>query len=54
MLVLAAFRHVRENIDELDGQNGINETDLIFLKGLMDSPVMKNLVKVLYYFVTYI
>ncbi|XP_019867829.1 protein PALS2 isoform X1 [Aethina tumida] len=42
----AAFRHVRENIDELDGQNGINETDLIFLKGLMDSPVMKNLVKV--------
>ncbi|KAJ8920583.1 hypothetical protein NQ315_004722 [Exocentrus adspersus] len=42
----AAFQHVRENIDDLDGKNGINETDLIFLKGLMDSPVLTNLVKV--------
>lgn len=42
----AAFQHVRENIDELEGKNGINETDLLFLKGLMDSPVMKSLVKV--------
>ncbi|XP_018569320.1 uncharacterized protein LOC108909461 [Anoplophora glabripennis] len=41
----AAFQHVRENIDDLDGKNGINETDLIFLKGLMDSPVLTNLVK---------
>ncbi|XP_065163381.1 protein PALS2 isoform X3 [Atheta coriaria] len=42
----AAFQHVRDNIDELDGTDGINETDLVFLKGLMDSPVFQNLVKV--------
>ncbi|KYB27656.1 hypothetical protein TcasGA2_TC033081 [Tribolium castaneum] len=41
-----AFRHVRESIEYIDGTSGINETDLIFLKGLMDSPIMKNLVKV--------
>lgn len=44
--VSAAFQHVRDNIDELDGTDGINETDLVFLKGLMDSPVFQNLVKV--------
>lgn len=44
--ITAAFEHVRDNIDELDGKCGIDETDLIFLKGLMDSPVMKSLVKV--------
>nr|XP_015835285.1 PREDICTED: MAGUK p55 subfamily member 6 isoform X3 [Tribolium castaneum] len=43
---LDAFRHVRESIEYIDGTSGINETDLIFLKGLMDSPIMKNLVKV--------
>lgn len=37
---------MRDNIDELGGKNGINEMDLIFLKSLMDTPVMKNLVKV--------
>lgn len=37
---------MRDNIDELDEKNAINETDLIFLKGLMDSPVLHNLVKV--------
>ncbi|XP_068904760.1 protein PALS2 isoform X1 [Tenebrio molitor] len=43
---LDAFQHVRESIEYIDGTSGINETDLIFLKGLMDSPIMKNLVKV--------
>ncbi|CAG9768567.1 unnamed protein product [Ceutorhynchus assimilis] len=42
----AAFQHVRDNIDNIERKNGINETDLIFLKGLMDSPVLKSLVKV--------
>ncbi|XP_060518307.1 protein PALS2 isoform X2 [Cylas formicarius] len=43
-----AFQHVRDNIGDLDAdvQNGFNETDLIFLKGLMDSPVIKSLVQV--------
>ncbi|XP_030748146.1 MAGUK p55 subfamily member 6 isoform X2 [Sitophilus oryzae] len=42
----AAFQHVRETFEDLDSKSGINETDLIFLRGLMDSPVLKNLVKV--------
>ncbi|XP_049802744.1 protein PALS2 isoform X2 [Schistocerca nitens] len=42
----AAFQHVRDNIEELNGRVGANDTDLIFLKGLMDSPVMRSLVKV--------
>lgn len=46
-IVTAAFQHVRDNIDELDGKNGINEMDLIFLKSLMDTPVMQSLVKVI-------
>ncbi|KDR14827.1 MAGUK p55 subfamily member 6 isoform X2 [Zootermopsis nevadensis] len=42
----AAFMHVRENIEDLNGRVGANDTDLIFLKGLMDSPIMRSLVKV--------
>ncbi|XP_044740601.1 protein PALS2 isoform X2 [Chrysoperla carnea] len=42
----AAFNHVKDNITELNGRAGANETDLIFLKGLMDSSVLKSLVKV--------
>jgi hypothetical protein len=44
--VAAAFQHVRENIEDLNGRVGANDTDLIFLKGLMDSPIMRSLVKV--------
>lgn len=45
----AAFQHVRDNIDGLNGTAGIQDTDLIFLKALMDSPVMRGLVKVRIY-----
>ncbi|KAK9731948.1 Variant SH3 domain [Popillia japonica] len=39
--------HIKNNIKELnEGINGINETHLIFLKGLMESAVMQSLVKV--------
>lgn len=48
-LFQAAFEHVRDNIDELDGKFAVDETDLIFLKGLMDSPVLQSLVKVIYF-----
>ena len=37
---------MRENIEDLNGRVGANDTDLIFLKGLMDSPIMRSLVKV--------
>lgn len=42
---LAAFQHVRENIEDLNGRVGARDTDLIFLKGLMESPVLSCLVK---------
>ncbi|XP_020277840.1 MAGUK p55 subfamily member 6 isoform X3 [Pseudomyrmex gracilis] len=40
----AAFMHVRDNIDELG--KVADDTDLLFLKGLLDSPVVTSLVKV--------
>ncbi|XP_015174510.1 PREDICTED: MAGUK p55 subfamily member 6 isoform X2 [Polistes dominula] len=40
----AAFMHVRENLEELG--KVANDTDLLFLKGLLDSPVVNSLVKV--------
>ncbi|KAG8193351.1 hypothetical protein JTE90_022980 [Oedothorax gibbosus] len=43
---LAAFQHVRENIEDLNGRVGARDTDIIFLKGLMESPVVSSLVKV--------
>ncbi|KAF7404521.1 hypothetical protein HZH66_003427 [Vespula vulgaris] len=42
--VPAAFMHVRENLEELG--KVANDTDLLFLKGLLDSPVVTSLVKV--------
>ncbi|KFM80756.1 MAGUK p55 subfamily member 6, partial [Stegodyphus mimosarum] len=41
-----AFQHVRENIEDLNGKVGARDTDIIFLKGLMESPVVSSLVKV--------
>ncbi|XP_074025435.1 MAGUK p55 subfamily member vari isoform X2 [Leptinotarsa decemlineata] len=40
-----AFQYSQEK-DDSDGENGINETDLLFLKELMDSPVFNRLVRV--------
>lgn len=45
LIVPAAFMHVRENIEEL-GKVAVDDTDLLFLKGLLDSPVVNSLVKV--------
>ncbi|KAK0076829.1 hypothetical protein PV326_010500 [Microctonus aethiopoides] len=45
LIVPAAFMHVRENIEEL-GKVTVDDTDLLFLKGLLDSPVVNSLVKV--------
>ncbi|XP_075211320.1 MAGUK p55 subfamily member vari isoform X2 [Lycorma delicatula] len=42
----AAFEHVRENMDQLNGKVGATETDLIFLKSLLDGEILQNLVKV--------
>jgi hypothetical protein len=43
-VLAAAFHHVRENLDDLDGT--ANETDLVFLKGLLDNPAVKQMIKV--------
>ncbi|XP_076374125.1 protein PALS2-like isoform X2 [Tachypleus tridentatus] len=40
-----AFQHVKNNIEGLNGRCGVQDTDLIFLKGLMSSAVMSSLVK---------
>jgi len=45
-LIAAAFQHVRDNLDELEGAN---ETDLVFLKGLLDNPAVKQLIQVSVY-----
>ncbi|XP_066954191.1 protein PALS2 isoform X9 [Macrobrachium rosenbergii] len=42
----AAYEHVVERMGELNGTADAHHTDLLFLKGLMDSPIMKSLVKV--------
>lgn len=44
-MLTAAFQHVRENLEELNDV-GANETDLLFLKSLLDSPTMRSLIKV--------
>ncbi|XP_064466218.1 protein PALS2-like isoform X1 [Ornithodoros turicata] len=41
----AAFQHVRENIDDLNGKVEARDTDIIFLKGLMESPVVHSIVQ---------
>lgn len=40
----AAFQHVRDNLSDLE--NAANETDLVFLKGLLDNPAVKEIIKV--------
>lgn len=39
-----AFQHVKDNITETDG--AVSETDLVFLKGLLESPAVKQMIKV--------
>jgi hypothetical protein len=46
LFVSAAFQHVRESLSDLVDSTGAQDTDLIFLQGLMDSPVVCSLVKV--------
>lgn len=43
---LDAYQHVKENLSELNGKAGANETDLVFLRGLLDSTAVTQLIKV--------
>lgn len=46
MIVTAAFQHVRDNMDEINYHVKAKETDIIFLKTLMDNPTVESLIKV--------
>lgn len=46
LFVIAAFQHVRDNMDEINNHVKAKETDIIFLKNLMDNPTVKSLIKV--------
>jgi hypothetical protein len=41
-----AFQHVRENFSELESVAVANDTDLVFLKGLLDNPAVSQLIQV--------
>uniref|UniRef100_A0A182XL98 L27 domain-containing protein n=1 Tax=Anopheles quadriannulatus TaxID=34691 RepID=A0A182XL98_ANOQN len=42
----AAFQHVRENLTDLNGRSEANETDLVFLQGILANPAVTQLIKV--------
>jgi hypothetical protein len=46
LFVTAAFQHVRDNMDEINNQVKAKETDIIFLKTLMDNPTVEKIIKV--------
>ncbi|KAL1378922.1 hypothetical protein pipiens_015270, partial [Culex pipiens pipiens] len=41
----AAFQHVRENLDDLNGKSEANETDLVFLQGILENPAVTQVIK---------
>ncbi|XP_035905260.1 MAGUK p55 subfamily member 6 isoform X2 [Anopheles stephensi] len=42
----AAFQHVRENLTDLNGRSEANETDLVFLQGILANPAVTQLIKI--------
>ncbi|XP_053666298.1 protein PALS2 isoform X1 [Anopheles marshallii] len=42
----AAFQHVRENLTDLNGRPEANETDLVFLQGILANPAVTQLIKI--------
>lgn len=48
--ISAAMQQVLDNLTELPSSTGAEEIDLIFLKGIMENPIVKSLAKV-YWFI---
>lgn len=48
--ITAAMQQVLDNLTELPSSTGAEEIDLIFLKGIMENPIVKSLAKV-YWFI---
>ncbi len=42
----AAMQQVLDNLGELPATTGAKDIDLIFLKGIMESPIVRSLAKV--------
>ncbi|XP_058061560.1 protein PALS2 isoform X1 [Anopheles bellator] len=42
----AAFQHVRDNLTERNGRSEANETDLVFLQGILANPAVTQLIKI--------
>ncbi|XP_055632984.1 protein PALS2 isoform X2 [Toxorhynchites rutilus septentrionalis] len=42
----AAFQHVRENLEDLNGKSEANETDLVFLQGILENPAVTQIIKI--------
>uniref|UniRef100_A0A8D8BZC5 MAGUK p55 subfamily member 6 n=1 Tax=Culex pipiens TaxID=7175 RepID=A0A8D8BZC5_CULPI len=42
----AAFQHVRENLEDLNGKSEANETDLVFLQGILENPAVTQVIKI--------
>ncbi|XP_052894341.1 protein PALS2 isoform X3 [Anopheles moucheti] len=42
----AAFQHVRENLTDLNGRPEANDTDLVFLQGILANPAVTQLIKI--------
>ncbi|XP_058818233.1 uncharacterized protein LOC131681453 isoform X4 [Topomyia yanbarensis] len=41
----AAYQHVRDNLEDLDGKTEANETDLVFLQGILENPAVTQMIK---------
>ncbi|XP_065080151.1 protein PALS2 isoform X2 [Ochlerotatus camptorhynchus] len=42
----AAFQHVRENLEDLNEKSEANETDLVFLQGILQNPAVTQMIKI--------
>nr|XP_029714933.1 uncharacterized protein LOC115258720 isoform X1 [Aedes albopictus] len=42
----AAFQHVRDNVEDLSEKSEANETDLVFLQGILQNPAVTQMIKV--------
>ncbi|EAT38136.1 AAEL009941-PA [Aedes aegypti] len=41
----AAFQHVRDNVEDLSEKSEANETDLVFLQGILQNPAVTQMIK---------
>ncbi|XP_062546841.1 protein PALS2 isoform X2 [Armigeres subalbatus] len=42
----AAFQHIRDNVEDLSEKSEANETDLVFLQGILQNPAVTQMIKI--------